>query len=73
MVFVMIRLFDEQPRVVCGDFDQFPVEVFPEFWCDNWVSVFGRKDYVVVTEVNTVAFSSVVLWLGHTHYGIIAR
>jgi len=61
----MIRLLEEDRWVMGGDFDQFPVYVLPELCGDNGMSVFGRKDDVVVTEVDAVAGSSVLTWRGH--------
>ena len=46
---VIIRLFDVELWVERGDFYQFPVEVLPEFSGDDRVSIFGRKDDVVIT------------------------
>ena len=59
MVFVMVRLFEIHRWVVFGEFDQIPIEVFPECVVDDGMSVFGRKHQVVVTEVDTVTCSSV--------------
>ena len=66
MISVMIRLLEVQRRVMRGDLNQFPVEVVPEFCGDNRMSVFGRKDNVVVTEVDAVTSSSVLTWRGHS-------
>jgi len=44
MVFIMIRLFEIETRVVLSDFQQFPIEVFPEGIVNYFMSVFGRKD-----------------------------
>lgn len=41
---ISVRLLDVEFWVESGDFDKFPVEVAPEFWGDDGVSVFGRKD-----------------------------
>ena len=27
-----------------GDFEEFPIEILPEFWGDDGMTVFGRKD-----------------------------
>ena len=66
MVGVMIRLFDVEFWVVGGDFDEFPVEVLPEFWGNDRMTVFGRKDDVVITEVDAVIVPSILMWLGHS-------
>jgi len=66
MVFVMIRLFEVELRIVGGDFKEFPIEVTPEFCGDHGMSVFGRKDYVVITEVYAMIVSLIFLWLVHT-------
>lgn len=42
MIFVVTRLFDIDVGMVFCDFEQFPVEVFPDLVGDNRVSVFGR-------------------------------
>lgn len=73
MIFVMIDLFDVQGSVVCGYFHKFPVDISPEFCGNDRVTVFGWKDDVVITEVDGVTCSSVVLWLGHTVHGTIVR
>ena len=65
MVNVMIRLFEVERWVVSGDFSQFPVEVLPELWSDRGVTAFGREDYVVVTEVDAVACSAVLMLRSH--------
>ena len=54
MVFVMVRLFDVKFWIVCGDFEQFPVDVIPDVCGDDSTTVFCRKDYVVVTQVDAV-------------------
>ena len=54
MVFVMVRLFDVKFWIVCGDFEQFPVDVIPDVCGDDSATVFGRKYYVVVTQVDAV-------------------
>ena len=65
MIFVMIRLFDIELWVMVRDLDQFPIEVLPELCGDDGVTVFGRKDDVVVTEIYAVIVMSVVDGLGH--------
>ena len=41
---ISVRLFDVYLWIEGGDFEKFPVQVLPEFWGDDGVSVFGRKD-----------------------------
>ena len=41
---ISVRLLDVEFWVESGDFEKFPVDVVPEFWSDDGVSVFGRKD-----------------------------
>jgi len=65
MVTVVVRLFDKELRIKGGDLDEFPVEVFPEVGSDNRVSIFGRKDEVVVAEVYAVTVPSVLLLVCH--------
>ena len=65
MVGVVVRLFDVELRVVGGDVQQFPVDVIPEFGGDDRTTVFGRKDDVVVTEIDAVTEMSIVMWRGH--------
>ena len=65
MVYVMIGLLEVKLWVMSGDFHQFPVEVLPEFGSDDRMTVFGRIDDVVITEVDAVAVSPVFMWLGH--------
>ena len=54
MIFVMVRLFDVEFRVMGGDFEQFPVDMPPYFGGDDGATVFCRKDYVVITQVDAV-------------------
>ena len=65
MVFVMIRLLYVEPRIMGGNLYQFPIQIFPEFCGYDGVTVFGRKDYVVITEVYAVTCSSILVWLIH--------
>ena len=65
MVIVVVRLFDIELRVVFGDFEQFPVEVLPEGCIDDGMPIFGRKDEVIVAEVDTVTVPSVLLCVCH--------
>ncbi len=65
MILVVVRLFDIQLRVVVGDFKQFPIEILPEFWRDDGMAVFGRKDDVIVTKVYTVIVPSIRLFVCH--------
>ena len=62
----MVRLFDVEFWIVCGDFEQFPVEVLPYLCGNDSTTVFGRKDNVVVAQIDAMAHSSVLMWLGHT-------
>lgn len=59
MVFVVVRLVQVNGWIVLCDFEQFQVEVVPEFWCNNWVTVLGRKDKVIVAQIYRVAVSTV--------------
>ena len=61
MIFIMVRLL-KNSRIEGGNFEKFPVQIFPKFFCDNRVSVFGRKDEVVITEIHTVIVPDVFLW-----------
>ena len=65
MIFVMIRLFHVELRVMVGYLYEFPVDVLPEFSGNDGATVFGWKDYVIITEVDTVTHPSVFMWLGH--------
>ena len=65
MVFVVVRLFEVYFGVVSGNFKKFPIQILPEFGGDDRVSVFGRKHYVVVTEVGTMIVPLVALWFVH--------
>lgn len=71
MVLVVVRLFEIERWVVLGYFVQFPVEVGPEFWGDDRVTVFGRKHYVVVTEIDTVTSASVLC--GFRHRSMVSK
>ncbi len=62
-----VRLLNVEFWVEGGDFEKFPVQVVPEFCGDNGMSVFGRKDKVVVAEVYAVVIATVVMWLGHSY------
>ena len=60
MVFVLVRRFEVQARVVLRDLDEFPVEVLPELGGDYRVAVFGRKDEVIVAEVDAMTVSAIL-------------
>lgn len=51
--------------VVLCYFKQFPVEVSPQRRSDDWMTVFGREDEMIITEVHTVIVSTVGLWYPH--------
>lgn len=65
MVFVVIRLFDVERWVSGGDLHEFPIEVLPEFSGNDRMTVFGRKDNVIIAEVDRVTSSSILMWLVH--------
>ena len=54
MVCVMIGLLYIYFWIMGGNLNQFPVDVLPEFSGDDGMSVFGRIDYVVITEVDAM-------------------
>ena len=60
MVFVMVRLLEIDGGLMLHDFEQFPVEVFPELVGNDRVSVFGRTYQVVITEVDAMTGSTVL-------------
>lgn len=59
MILIMIRLLEVYFRVVCGQFEKFPIQMTPYIFGDYLMSVFGRKDNVVITEVNTMIVSPI--------------
>jgi hypothetical protein len=65
VILIMVRLFDVQLRVEGGDFEEFPIEILPEFWGDNGVAIFGRKDDVIVAEVDAMIVPSIFLCVCH--------
>lgn len=73
VVNVMVRLFEVELWVMMSDLDEFRVEIFPELIGNDPMTVFGRKDYVVVTEVCAVIVSPVLSWRSHTSDGSMAR
>jgi len=66
MVVVVIRLMDVEFWIMSRNLYQFPVEILPDFWGNYGVSIFCRKHYVVVTQVDTMIIPSILLWLRHT-------
>ena len=60
MILVVVRLLEIELGVIRGDFEQFPVEVLPEFWGDDGMTIFGRKDDVVIAQVDAVIVMSIV-------------
>lgn len=65
VVTVVVRLFEIELRIELGNLDEFPVEVFPEVWGDDGMTVFGRKDEVIVAEIDAMIVSSILLYVCH--------
>ena len=65
VVTVVVRLFEIELRIERGNLDEFPVEVLPEVGGDDGMPVFGRKDEVVVAEIDAVIVSSILLYVCH--------
>ena len=61
MIPIMVRLFDVEFRIVGGDFKEFPVQVRPYCFSDDVVSVFGRKDKVIITQIDAMIVPFVLL------------
>ena len=66
MIGVVIRLFYKYSWIVFGDFNKFPIQILPEFRSYYWVTVFGRKDDVVIAKIHAMIVSS-VFKLRHSH------
>ena len=65
VVGVMVRLFDVEFRIKRGDFEEFPVEILPEFWGDDGMSIFGRKDNVVIAQIDAMVVPTILLCACH--------
>ena len=59
MVFVVVRLVQVNGWTVLCDFEQFQVEMIPEFWCNDWVTVLSRKDKVIIAQIYRVTVSTI--------------
>ena len=60
MVLILVRLLEVQARVVLRDLHEFPVEILPELGGDYRMTVFGRKDEVVVAEVYAMTVPAIL-------------
>ena len=62
VVSIMVDFFEDNRGVVFMDLEQFPFDMGEEAWIEDISAVFGRKNKVVITEVDAVMK---LLVLGH--------
>lgn len=65
MVSIMVRLFEIELRIIFRYLEEFPIQVFPEFRGDHSVTVFGRKDDVIITQIDAVIVPAILLFVCH--------
>jgi hypothetical protein len=61
MVLVVVHFLDVEHGVVVGDVEQFPLHVREETIVEYLSSIFGRKDDVVVTEIDRVCSLAILV------------
>ncbi len=60
MVSIVVPCLEEDLWIVLRDFEQFPLKVLPEASINDFSTVFGRDDEMVVALVKRVADAMIV-------------